>query len=111
MRHTIWKKSAALFAGFILFWLAIRYLLPLLLPFLLGAGLALAAEPAVSFLQQTLRLPRGASAGIGVSLCLTILILLMMSLGALLLRELSAVAGRIPQVRQLLQQGLEGLQQ
>ena len=40
-----------------------RYLLPVLMPFLLGAGLALAAEPLVALLGR--KLPRGAATGIG----------------------------------------------
>ena len=44
--------------------LAARYALPLAMPFLLGAALALAAEPLVSLLGR--RLPRSLAAGVGV---------------------------------------------
>ena len=38
-------------------WLALRFLLPLCLPLLLGMGLALAAEPLVSVCSRRLKLP------------------------------------------------------
>ena len=37
-------------------YLAIRYLLPILLPFLIGATLAFTAEPAVKFLSKEKRI-------------------------------------------------------
>ena len=43
--------------------LALRYVLPVALPFLAGGLLALAAEPLVSVAQRRLKLPRGAAAG------------------------------------------------
>jgi predicted PurR-regulated permease PerM len=111
MHQNIWKKSTLLLGGFAAIWLGIRYLLPLFLPFLSGALLAFSAEPLVKFLQSKLRLPRIAAAGIGITLSLVILILLAFSLGALLLRELTAVAGSIPQARELVSQALDSLQQ
>ena len=51
--------AAALFSA--------KYLLPLFLPFLLGAGLAVAAEPLVAFLSNRLRLRRGIASGIGIT--------------------------------------------
>ena len=39
-------------------WLGVRYALPLLLPFVLGGLLALAAEPAVAFAVERLKLKR-----------------------------------------------------
>ena len=61
-------------------WLGFRYLFPLFLPFLLGTGLALAAEPMVSFFSKKLRLPRSAAAGIGVSMTFGFLFLLLLLL-------------------------------
>ena len=63
------------FLGLLLaLWLGIRYLLPLLLPFLLGIAIALTAEPAVKFISKKLRLPRPAAAGLGVSTTLLLLV-------------------------------------
>ena len=57
-----------------------RYLLPVLTPFLLGAGLALAAEPLVALLGR--RLPRGAATGVGVTVTFAILALIVTALVA-----------------------------
>ena len=65
---------------------AARYLLPVLTPFLLGAGLALAAEPLVSLLGRWL--PRGAAAGVGVTVTFAILALIVTALCALAVREI-----------------------
>ncbi|MDK2784251.1 MAG: hypothetical protein PWQ41_784 [Bacillota bacterium] len=51
--------------GFLLvLYLGLRYLLPLVLPFVLGAFLAVVLDPAVSFLQRRVRLPRAWAAAI-----------------------------------------------
>lgn len=96
--------------GLAVLWLAVRYLLPVLLPFILGALLALAAEPAVSFCAKKLRLPRGLAAGLGVSLTLILLLGALSLLGALLVRELGTLASAIPDVTQTAQQGISLLQ-
>ena len=57
-----WKRNAAIIAAFVGVWLALRYLFPLFLPFLLGLAVALAAEPAAKFLQKNLHWPRGIAA-------------------------------------------------
>ena len=62
------KKLLLLGSVLLGMFIGIRYLLPLIFPFLLGGALALAAEPLVKFLCRRLRLPRGAAAGIGVGL-------------------------------------------
>jgi len=49
-----WKRSAAVIAVFVGVWLALRYLFPLFLPFLLGLAVALASEPAAKILQKNL---------------------------------------------------------
>ncbi len=92
---------AAVIAGL---WLGIQYLLPVALPFLLGAALAVAAEPLVRPLSA--RLPRGAAAGIGVTAALVGLIGLLSILGAVAVRELRTLAGVIPALTDSAQQGL-----
>ena len=62
------SKTLTLLLVFFFMWLGLRYLLPLISPFLLGTALALAAEPMVSFLHKRIRVPRSVSAGIGVSM-------------------------------------------
>lgn len=91
-------------------WLAVRYALPVLLPFLLGALLALAAEPAVRFGTDTLRLPRWAGAGLGVSLTLVVLGGLLWLFGSALVREMGVLAQALPNLQDTAQQGIDLLQ-
>lgn len=98
------------FAGVILAaWLSIRFVLPLFFPFLLGFGLALAAEPMVGFLHRH-QVPRPVSAGIGVSMTFCFLGILLLLLGTLLLRQLKTLAGILPDLEQTAQGGLTLLQ-
>ncbi len=90
-------------------WLAVRFLLPLLMPFLLGAGLALLAEPVVKLLSQRFHMPRGAAAGIGVSMAFCFLMLLLFLLAALALRELQALAGVLPDLGEMAKNGVTSL--
>ena len=90
----------------LLFWLGGRFLLPLCFPFLLGTGLALAAEPAVRLLSGRLRLPRPLGAAIAVtavSAGMTLLVLLVL---AFLVRELGLLAGILPDLTQTAQSGI-----
>ena len=110
MTRPDWKPIATLAAIFALTWLSLKYLLPLLLPFLLGTALALAAEPAVGLLNKRLHLPRGISAGIGVGLALICLLSIFLLLGALLVKELRALAGILPDLEQTAVSGLSSLE-
>lgn len=85
---------------FLLAWLVIRFFLPLIFPFLLGALLALAAEPLVSFLQKRFHIPRFIGTGIGVSTVFSLLAILLLSLCAFLIRELGILAGVLPDLGQ-----------
>ena len=90
----------------LLFWLGGKFLLPLCFPFLLGTGLALAAEPAVKLLSGRLHLPRPVAAAIAVtavSVGLTLLLLLVL---AFLVRELGLLAGILPDLTQTAQSGI-----
>ena len=104
------KNIAALVITFILAWMSFRWLLPLVLPFLLGILLALTAEPAVGFLCRRLRLPRALGAGIGVAATLALLAAMLVLLTAALLRELAALAGAVPNLEQTASQGLASLE-
>lgn len=89
-------KLSSIILLFFLFWLVIRFFLPLFSPFLLGALLAVSAEPMVSFLHKKLRVPRGISAGIGVSMAFSLLAMLLLSLCSFVLRELGSLANVLP---------------
>lgn len=98
-------RGAAILAG----WCALRFLLPLALPFLLGLGLALAAEPMVGFLHRH-QVPRPLSAGIGVTMAFCFLGFALLLVGALLLRQLKLLAGILPDLESAARDGLTLLQ-
>lgn len=95
--------------GLLGLWLFFKHLLPLLFPFGFGLLLAMAAEPAVRTGTRLLRLPRWAAAGLGVSLTLTLLIVLVGIVGAALVRELGELAGRLPDVQDSARQAADTL--
>ena len=101
VRRIIWILGVlvAVFLGF-------RYLLPVFLPFLLALGLALAAEPAVRFATGKLRLSRTAGSVLGVSVTLLFLTGLVWLAGALAVRELGSLAGRLPDVEATVDKGM-----
>ena len=103
-------KKAFSIAGILLIsWIGIRFLLPLLFPFLLGGALALAAEPMVGFLNRRLKLRRGFAVGIGVTAVFCLLVLLILLLCALILRELGMLVGILPNLEDSLSGGLSAL--
>lgn len=96
----------ALLAGL---FLGVRYLLPLIFPFLLGGTLALAAEPIVRFGCKKLRLPRPVAAGIGVSMSFAFLAMIVLMLTALALRQLRTLAGVLPDLEGSIRGGMDSL--
>lgn len=90
-------------------YLAVEYLLPLAMPFLLGMALALAAEPIVGLLSARVRLPRPLAAGIGVTMAFSILTLVVMVLCAALLRQIQNLAGILPDMEQAVRTGMDAL--
>lgn len=108
--HSGRAKLSSIFCSFFLVWLAIRFLLPLFSPFLLGTLLALSAEPMVRFLQKRLRLPRTVSAGIGVSMAFSLLAMFLLCLGAFLIRELGSLGQVLPDLGQTAKTGFSLIQ-
>ena len=104
------RKFLRIAAVLAVIWLGIKYLLPLLLPFIMGTVLALAAEPLVGFVNKKCRFPRGLAAGLGVSATLLLFIGILSMLGALAVKELGNLAGAVPQVADTVQSGM-GLMQ
>lgn len=103
------RKNVALLAvAFFALWLGLKYLLPIVLPFVLGGLLALAAEPVVRLLCT--RMPRTGAAAIGVTLTLVLLSCVVVLLMALLVREVSLLAGTLPALEQAALSGLDSLQ-
>lgn len=103
------KKLLALLLAAILVWFFLRFLLPVSIPFLLAAALALAAEPLVFFFHTRLKLPRAAASGIGVTVTLVIVVLLLSTLLALALRQLRSLAGVLPDLEDAASQGILSL--
>ena len=99
-------KLFSILLTFLAVWLAVRLLLPLFGPFVLGALLALAAEPMVRCLHRRLHVPRSAASGIAVSMLFGFLGILLLLLCALLVRELRALTGLLPQLEQAAQSGI-----
>lgn len=93
-----WKKYlyAALFL--VGLWLGGKYILPVLLPFLLGALVAVAAEPAVNFGIRRLGLRRGLASGAGVLLTLLLVVGSVSLVAAVAVRELGSLAGAMPDI-------------
>ncbi len=90
-------------------WLAVKYCLPILRPFLLGGVLALLAEPPVKFLSTRMRIPRAGAAAIGVSMTLVVLALLLSALLGILVRQLGALASAAPDLEDTARSGIESL--
>lgn len=105
MSRNMIQKIAALAALFFLSWVGAKYILPLTLPFLFGAALALAAEPVVSFASEKLHLPRFAGALLGVSGAIALLAGLVILAGSLAIRELGSIARTVPDLEQTFRQG------
>lgn len=87
-------------------WLGIKYLLPLVMPFLLGGLLALVAEPAVRVGVRKCHLPRGVATGVGVTLTLVLLMGVLSLVGALAVKEIGSLVRRLPDVQNTVEQGL-----
>lgn len=110
MKRSSSQKILIILAGFVVFWLGIRYLLPIFLPFLLAFVLALAAEPLVVILEKRLHLPRGLSSGIGVVVCLLLAVLAVLSLCALLLKQLGNLTRVLPDLESTALSGMDSLE-
>jgi len=93
-----------------LLWIFVQYLLDLILPFLFALLLALLAEPAVTFFQKKLRLPRLAAVGIGLCATLVLSASLFVLVGSLLIRELGILAGILPDLEESARAGLQTLE-
>ncbi len=105
MYKDLTKKAIVLAIAIGLVWLAVTCLLPISIPFLLGAGLALAAEPAVGLLNRKLRLPRAAAPARGGSLVFLLSAAALTLLLALVMRQLGRLTEILPQIGQAVAQG------
>lgn len=108
MSHS--KKFITLLLVFLAMWLGLRYLLPLVFPLLLGALIALAAEPVVRLLSRRLGLRRGFAAGLGVTAAILLFLGFVVLIASFFVKELGQLAGAMPDMEQTVRRGLTLLQ-
>ena len=104
------KKPLILLAVFGAGWIGVKFLLPVLLPFVMGALIALAAEPLVALLSRRVKLPRSVSTGLGVTVALCFLLALMSVFGAVAVKELGSLAGAVPELADSAREGIVMMQ-
>lgn len=104
------SRGLVLAAGILGGWFLIRYALPVLFPFLLGAGIALAAEPMVRLLDGRLRLKRWLASGIGVLAVFLLLLAILVLLTALLVRQAGRLTDLVPELTQSVRLGMGSLE-
>lgn len=90
------KKVLPIGAAAVGLWLAVRYLLPVALPFLLGAGVAWLSEPAVRPIAR--RANRTLGTAVGVTLTLGVLVGVVVLLGAVAVRQMGRLTQSVPRL-------------
>ena len=110
MQSPLFRKLSVSAGIALFFWVSIRYLMPIITPFLLAFLLALAAEPLVRYLCGKAKLPRAAATGIAMTMTLAFLFLILVFLFALLLRQLRSLSGFVPTLEHTALKGLDSLQ-
>ena len=98
------KKLLPAGAAIAALWLAGKYLLPVVLPFLLGGAVAWLSEPVVRPVSQ--RLNRTAGAALGVSLTLSVLAGVVLLIGAVAVQQVGRLAQGTPQLAETARQSL-----
>ncbi len=110
MARPLWNRILILGISALLAWLGLKYMLPLLLPFLLGALLALAAEPGVAVLNNRFHLPRPAASVVGITAALLLLLGSLFFLSSLVFRRLGSLGTLLPQLTDTAADGLHSLE-
>ena len=100
------KRFLWIAGGILGLWLGVKLVLPVAVPFFIGAVLALAAEPGVHLFQNKLKWRRTPAAVLCMSLTLLLMMTLLSVLGAAAVRELGSVAKLAPAVGQTVGQGM-----
>ena len=102
-KQGLWVKIGL---GATVLWLGSKYFLPLMLPFLAGGLIALAAEPAVYCLHRRLKLSRLLASGLGVAATILLAAGLIWALGAALLRQVTRLGSFLPDLETTARQGV-----
>lgn len=95
-KQKLWQKILFCTAGIAGAFLSLRFLGPVLLPFAFGLVIALAAEPAVTRLQNRTTMPRWLCAGMGVTVVYVLITLILFISCNLLWKELSSFVSALP---------------
>lgn len=91
-------------------WIGLRYAFPVLVPFLFGGALALAAEPAAHLLTRRLHLPRPLASGLSVTLVLLLLTGILLTLLAVLTKQAARITTVLPDLTATIGSGLDTLE-
>ena len=110
MATTFTKKLIWVLFALVLLWCALRYVLPMALPFLVGGALAWGAEPLVALCAGKCRMPRALAAGLGICGVLTALLTILSLVGAVVVRQLGALVGALPDLQQTAREGVQTAQ-
>lgn len=110
MSKSTFRNVLVLVGGILGGWFLIRYALPVLFPFLLGAGLALAAEPMAAPLEHRLKLKRWLASGVAVCTVFILLLAFLVLLTALLLRQAGRLTAIVPELAESVQLGMGSLE-
>lgn len=97
-------------AVILILWIAGKYLLEPILPFLLAVIPALAAEPLVDTLQKRLHLKRSISSGAGITITLAVTTLVLLAFFAFLVRELESFSSVLPELTGAAVDGMDSLE-
>lgn len=92
-------------------WLAVKYLFPIALPFLLGLYLALAAEPVVRLLKEKLHFPGWIASALSVSMVFLLTGMALVLIFGALMRQLTRLQDVLPQLEAAAAQALALLRQ
>ena len=106
MNQSLWKRLLVALGILVAAAFTVKYILPTATPFLLGALVAVAAEPLVRTTQRRFGFSRGWAAGVGVSLTLVLLVGVLCVLSAFLLKELMRLASSLPDLEHTAKDGI-----
>ena len=107
MEKVFKSKWTMIALGALGLWLGVKYLLPLVLPFLIGGLLALAADPLVRVAGR--KMNRSLASGVGIVGTLALTACVLVLVGALAVKELSILTQKLPDVQATAMGGIERL--
>lgn len=107
MQTFISKKLLPVLVIFATIYLGVKYILPVVFPFLLGAGIAFLAEPLARLVNK--RTGRVLASGLAVTLALAVLSGTVLLLGAIAVQQLGRLSPNVPRLAATAQQSMDTL--